>query len=291
MTEVAFHIVRPVIDNPIFRALMGIALLTGMDAVMKGQMQAQPLVQAVFMRFACGAAIILTIVAIVRPARPSPASLRANLVRVPVALMATLSFFLSVSILPLAEALAFAFLAPVFVAVFGVMLLREFIDRRIAIALAFGLAGMLVMVWPRLEGQTSHDLIGIGAALFSAVVYAFNLVLLRKLALHENPVTIVAFQNCGPALLLAIPAWLVWTPLGLRDLAMYGLAGSLAIAGLLVLTSAYAMAKAARLAAVDYTGLVWAALFGFVFFAEVPNLTTLAGAALIIAGAIAVSKR
>ena len=103
--------------------------------------------------------------------------------------------------------------------------------------------------------------------------------------------TIVAFQNCGPALVLAIPAYLVWVPLTLTDLAMYGLAGVLAISGLLMITSAFARAKAARLAAVDYTALVWAAGLGWIFFGEVPGVHTFAGAALIIAGALAVSRR
>ena len=65
---------------------------------------------------------------------------------------------------------------------------------------------MLVMVWPRLQGQVSGAGLGVAAALFSAVAYAFNLILLRRIALKEHPAVIVAFQNCGPALVLAIPA-------------------------------------------------------------------------------------
>lgn len=285
------RVVLPLRDNPVLRAIAGIALLTCMDAVMKGQMQGHPLIQAIFMRFACGAVVILAILAVVRPRRPTRASLIANLARIPVALLTTICFFYSVSVLPLAEALTLSFLSPLFVALFGIILLKEQVDRRIWVALAFGLAGMLVMVWPRLGAGMSGDTLGVLAALASAVTYAFNLVLLRRLALHEHPVTIVAFQNCGPALVLAVPAFLVWVPLTLRDLALYGLAGVLAIAGLLAITSAFAMAKAARLAAVEYTALIWAAGLGWTLFGEVPGLHTLAGAALIVAGALAVSRR
>jgi drug/metabolite transporter (DMT)-like permease len=285
------RVAGPVLDHPVIRAMAGVALLTFMDAVMKGQMQSHPLIQSVFMRFASGALIILAVLAIVRPPRPTRKSLKANLVRIPVALMSTLCFFYAVSVLPLAEALTLSFLSPLFVALFGIVLLKEHVDRRIWLALGFGLVGMLIMVWPRLDGGMRGDTLGVLAALSAAVIYAFNLVLLRRLALHEHPVIIVAFQNCGPALILAIPAFLVWVPLTLRDLALYGLAGVLAIGGLLILTSAFAMAKAARLAAVDYTALVWAAGLGWIFFSEVPGVHTFAGAALIVAGAMAVSRR
>ncbi len=88
------------------------------------------------------------------------------------------SFFYSIWVLPLAEALTLSFLAPVFVALLGGVLLKERIDGRILQALAFGLAGMLVMVWPRLQGHVSGASLGVAAALFSAVSYAFNLILL-----------------------------------------------------------------------------------------------------------------
>ncbi|HVK90189.1 MAG TPA: DMT family transporter, partial [Mycoplana sp.] len=184
-----------------------------------------------------------------------------------------------------------SFLAPVFVALLGGVLLKERIDGRILQALAFGLAGMLVMVWPRLQGHVSGASLGVAAALFSAVSYAFNLILLRSIATREHPTVIVAFQNIGPALCLAIPAAYFFVPMGLSDLAAYLGAGVLGVAGHLTLTSAYAKAAAARLAAIEYTALIWASLLGFFFFDEVPLYTTYAGALLIVAGAFAVSRR
>lgn len=285
---------RPFWKNPVLQAMAGIALLTCMDAVVKGRMKVLPFEQAIFMRFFCGALIILAVVAVVRPAMPTRNSLKANVIRIPIALMTTISFFYSVKVLPLAEALTLSFLSPLAVALFGILLLKEHVDRKVWAAMAFGFAGMLIMVWPRLGLQSApmdHNSLGVAAALFAAVTYALNVVLLRKLALHENPVTIVAFQNCGPALALAIPAFLVWQPLSPADVAWFALAGALAVSGFMTLTMAYAKAKAARLASVDYTALIWAAGLGWVFFSEIPGFNTIAGAALIIAGAMAVSRR
>lgn len=118
----------------------------------------------------------------------------------PVVILTAGSFFYSVSVLPLAEALTLSFLAPVFVALLGALILKERLDGRILQALGFGLAGMLVMVWPRLQGGVTGAELGVAAALFSAVSYAFNLILLRRIAVKEHPAIIVLFQNAGPAL-------------------------------------------------------------------------------------------
>jgi S-adenosylmethionine uptake transporter len=273
------------------RAALGIALLTAMDAVIKGQMREHPFIVALFMRFAMGGLCSLCVLAIARPAFPTRKSLIGNAIRVPVVVVTAGSFFYSISVLPLAEALTLSFLAPVFVALLGGLLLKEKLDSRIFTALGFGVAGMLVMVWPRLQGHMPGAELGVAAALFSAVAYAFNLVLLRRIALKEHPAVIVVFQNCGPALCLAVPAALAFVPMTLADLAAYGLAGMLAVGGHLMLTSAFARAEASRLAPIEYTALIWASLLGYLMFGEVPLITTWAGAVLIVAGAVAVSRR
>ncbi len=277
--------------GPALRALLGIALLTAMDAVVKAQMQSHPFIVALFMRFAMGGVCALAVLAILRPPAPTRASVIGNSIRVPVVVLTAGSFFYSISVLPLAEALTLAFLAPVFVALLGGLLLKERMDARIWQALGFGIAGMLVMVWPRLQGQVSGAGLGVAAALFSAVTYAFNLILLRRIALKEHPAVIVAFQNGGPALLLAVPAALAFVALTGHDVLVYLAAGALGVAGHLMLTSAFARAEASRLAPLEYTALIWASLLGYAFFDEVPLITTYAGAVLIVAGAIAISRR
>ncbi len=274
-----------------FRAALGIALLTAMDGVIKGQMQEHPFIVALFMRFLMGGICALAVLAIARPGKPTRGSLIGNVARVPLVVLTAGSFFYSVSVLPLAEALTLSFLAPVFVALLGGLLLKEKIDKRILQALGFGLAGMLVMVWPRLQGHVSGAGLGVAAALFSAVSYAFNLILLRRIAVREHPTVIVAFQNVGPAICLAVPAWYAFVPMGLGNLAAYLFAGALGVAGHLTLTSAYARAAASRLAPIEYTALIWASLLGFFIFSEVPLYTTYLGALLIVAGAVAVSRR
>jgi len=277
--------------NTALRAVLGIALLTAMDAVIKAQMQQHPFLLALFMRFAAGAFCAIIVVAVLRPKRPTRTSLIGNSARIPLVIVTAGSFFYSISVLPLAEALTLSFLAPVFVALLGALILKERLDGRILQALGFGLAGMLVMVWPRLQGGVTGAELGVAAALVSAVSYAFNLILLRTIAVKEHPAIIVLFQNAGPALCLAWPAYYVFQPMSAGDLFTYLCGGALGVAGHFSLTSAFARAPASRLAPIEYTALVWASLLGWFVFNEVPLWTTYAGAALIVAGAFAVSRR
>ena len=125
----------------------------------------------------------------------------------------------------------------------------------------------------------------------SAVTYALSMVLLRARAQTDPVVTIVTIQNVAPAAILLVPALLVWQQPSPADWDVLTLLGTLGVLGHLLMARAYAKAQAARLAPLEYTALLWASLFGFAFFGEVPTPTTLAGAALIIGGAVVASRR
>lgn len=276
---------------PVLMATLGIFLLTGMDAVVKAQMQTHPVVVSIFLRFVMGGLVALVAMAWLAPPRPTGPEIRANLLRVPLVVLTAGSFFYSISQLPLAEAISLSFLAPAFIAVLGVVLLKEKLDRNILLALAAGFGGMLVMLLPKLQEGITGSTLGVIAALFSAFAYAFNIILLRRLAVNQHPATIVAFQNWGPAVLLLPAAVWFWSSPDGADLAMFLLSGLLGTSGHLLLTYAFSRANASRLAPTEYTSLVWAAIIGFTMFGEVPTLYTFAGAALIVLGAFTLARR
>jgi len=287
----ARHMARVAAMPPVLMATLGIFLLTGMDAVVKAQMQTHPVVVSIFLRFVMGGLVALVAMAWLAPPRPTGPEIRANLLRVPLVVLTAGSFFYSISQLPLAEAISLSFLAPAFIAVLGVVLLKEKLDRNILLALAAGFAGMLVMLLPKLQEGITGSTLGVIAALFSAFAYAFNIILLRRLAVNQHPATIVAFQNWGPAVLLLPAAVWFWSSPEGADLAMFLLSGLLGTSGHLLLTYAFSRANASRLAPTEYTSLVWAAIIGFTMFGEVPTLYTFAGAALIVLGAFTLARR
>ncbi|HEV2558264.1 MAG TPA: DMT family transporter [Microvirga sp.] len=278
--------------GPALRATAGIALLAVMDAVIKGMAGHYPVLQVTFMRFIAGSIIVSAVVLAMRPGWPSRETVVANSMRSVVAVCTATSFFYALSQLPLAETLVLSFLAPTFVALFGLLLLKERVDGRIVAALAVGFVGTLVVV---LGGGGEEGGVrtwtGIAAALASAVLYALSVVLLRQRAQRDKFLHIVIFQNVGPMILVSPFGLAVWEPPAAHHLAWFGLMGVLGVSGHMLLTSAFAKAEAARLAPLEYTALIWAGLIGYAVFDEIPTLATFLGGALIIGAALLTSRR
>ena len=159
--------------GPALRAAAGIAVSLAMDAIIKGMAAHYAVPQVTFMRFACGTVVALGVVAAMRPGWPSRETVLANGLRSVVAVLTASSFFYALQQLPLAETLVLSFLAPMFVALFGRIFLRERVDGRIGIALVAGFIGTLVVVLGQNEASAAtRSTSGVVAALASAVLYA-----------------------------------------------------------------------------------------------------------------------
>src|SRR5918997_1270967 len=125
-------------------------------------------------------------------------------VRSVIAVVTAVSFFYALGQLPLAETLVLSFLSPMFIALFGLLMLKERVDARIIGAIAIGFAGTLIVVLGQTEeANSARSWTGVGAALLSAVTYALSLVLLRQRAQQDKFLHIVFFQNTGTAFLVA----------------------------------------------------------------------------------------
>jgi drug/metabolite transporter (DMT)-like permease len=282
-----------ILNSAALAALIGVAIISVMDALIKGVAARAPIFEIAFLRFVFGSITVALVIAYARPAIPSRETVLVNCGRAVLIVFNALCFFYALSVLPLAETLALAFLAPVFMALFGALLLREAIDRHVVISLVAGFAGMLIIVFGKAEAGTLDEAATWGAiaALSAAVSYALTMVLLRARARKDSLVVIVSLQNFVPAMILAIPASLVWVAPSAIDWLMLAVIGVLGVFGHLMLARAFARAEAAKLAPLDYTSMLWAVLFGYVFFAEVPTWFTLTGAGLIIVAAIVASQR
>ncbi|MGO4387359.1 DMT family transporter [Microvirga sp. 2YAF29] len=278
--------------GPALRAAAAIAVLSVMDAFIKGMSAYYPTFQVAFMRFAFGALVIGSALVVLRPGWPNRETFAANAVRAVVGVVTAVSFFYALGELPLAETLILSFLAPMFVALLGLVILKERVDLRIVGAIVIGFCGTLIVV----AGQTEEagavrSWTGVAAALGSAVTYAFSLVLLRQRAQKDSLLHIVAFMNIGPFILVAPFAAMVWQPIALEHLPWFVLMGVLAITGHVLLVTAYAKAEAARLAPLEYTALIWAVLIGYGAFSEIPTWATLGGGLLVILAAMLTTKR
>lgn len=283
---------RPLLTAALL-AIAAEALLTFMDALIKGLSPRYATLEIAFLRFAFGTVWASLLLAILRPGWPSAETVKANLSRSVLVVITATCFFFALGRLPLAETVALSFLSPVLMALFGGLILKETLDRSIMIALSAGLAGMLLIVGWRLGGGNYQPgaLAGVAALFVSTVTYALNIIVLRTRAQRDPAMIIVWFQSAAPALMLLAPALYVWTPPSPADLATFALVGALGVAGHFLLAHAFARAEAAQLAPLHYTTLIWGVLFGYLMFAEVPGLTTIAGATLIAVGAWVAQRR
>lgn len=271
---------------PIALAILGIGVLSAMDALIKLVGARYPTFQLVFLRFAFGFVVAGGLWLWMRPARPTAEAVRVNILRGFIGLATATSFFYALQTLPLAETIAFSFLSPLFLTAFGVLLLGETLLRSIVIGLGVGFAGMLVMVGGQGFGGSGLPMLGVMAAIGSAVTYALSLTLLRQRARQDALITIVTFQHVVPATMMLVPALLVWVPPSSTDLMIYAAMAVMGVGGHLLMGMAFKRAEASKLAVAEYSALVYAAALGFVFFDEVPGLATLAGTLLIVAGTL-----
>jgi S-adenosylmethionine uptake transporter len=283
----------PPLARIVLLAVAAEGLLTLMDALIKLLSARYPALQIAFLRFAFGLAGAALYAAWDRPPWPTREALYYNAVRAVLIVVTATTFFFALARLPLADAIALAFISPVLTALLGVSLLGERLDWRIAVALAAGFVGMLLIVGGKVgsAGLSSEVLAGAAAVLVSAIGYSLNVIVLRHRATRDPLSQIVLFQTLGPALLLALPGLWVWAPLTRGDTALFALVGAIGVAAHALLAHAFAHVEAGRLAPVGYVTLAWGVLLGFLLFGEVPGMATLGGAALIVLGTLLTQRR
>lgn len=278
---------------PFAAACLGIALYSAMDAVMKGLVIAIGAYAALFWRLGVGVALTGGLYAASRPVLPALRVVRIHAARSVVVAIMALAFFWGIGRVPLAEAIALSFIAPLIALALAALFLGEQVGRRSITAGLLGIAGVIVI----LTGQTDSAQRppdagwGVAAILTSAIFYAINLVMARHQAQHAEPREIAFFQNLfvltifalGAPFLLIIPDIAHWP-------AIIG-AAALAVTSLLLLSWANARAEAQQLVNVEYTAFIWAAIMGWLFFDEALTLATLGGTALIVTGCWIAARR
>ncbi|PKP89732.1 MAG: EamA family transporter [Alphaproteobacteria bacterium HGW-Alphaproteobacteria-14] len=278
---------------PFAAALTGIGFLSLMDAFMKEAALLIGAYTATVLRAGIGAAIIAPVWLARGPVWPSRAVLKLHLTRGVVSAFMALTFFFALTRLPLAEAIALSFMAPLLALYLAHVLLGEAISRAAIGASLLGFAGTLVIVGGRI-GQGRFDegaALGIASLFVSALLYAYNFIVIRRQAQVAGPIEITTFHSGIGGLVLLTLAPLLWTPPAGEALVPLLAAGALTVAGSLAIAWAYARAEASALVPTEYSGFVWATLFGWLFFREAVTLPTLAGTALIVAGCWLATRR
>ncbi|WP_374621759.1 DMT family transporter [Devosia sp.] len=196
--------------------------------------------------------------------------------------------FIALTRLPLPEAIAINYATPLLIVVFGALILKETVRLYRWSAVVVGLVGVGIILWPRLTVFSGGPLddAGIGAvmALLACVFAAFATIAVRTLVRTERSATVVLYFSIFTTFIgaLMLPfGWIDPTPEQWVMLTVAGIAGGIAQ---ILLTESYRHADVSLVAPFEYTSLLLSLGVGYLFFAEVPTLTMLVGA-LIVVGA------
>jgi len=204
--------------------------------------------------------------------------------------------FAGLGLLPLPEVTAIGYAAPLLTVIFAAMFLGEEVRAFRLGTVALGMVGVLIVLSPRLAATpdaaaSSREALGAIVVLMGAVCAALAQVFVRKLVATERTSAIVFwFSVTASALsLLTLPfGWVVPTPAEATLLVAAGLCGGV---GQILLTSSYRHADASVVAPFEYASMLLAIGIGYAVFGEVPTLTMLAGAALVILAGILIIWR
>lgn len=198
----------------------------------------------------------------------------------------TMGFFvLGLTMLPLAEATAIAFVAPLFVTLLSVPLLGERIARPVLAASALGFVGVVIVVRPGGDAFNAGALSMVAAAL----CYALTMITARRYGGRESFWALVFYISLVPMLVAAATLPWVWRMPDPWHWPAFLAAGILGVGSTGFITLAFRYTPAAIAAPFDYTALIWAALLGWWVWGELPDIWVLAGSVLIISSGLAIA--
>lgn len=292
--KVEDHSSKPIIG--VILKIMAIFLFTVLGAVIKATSDEVPPGQAIFFRSFFAIPVILLWLTQRRELRVGlvPNALSGHVMRGIIGCTAMGLTFTGLGMLPLPEVTAIGFAAPIFTLVLAAILLGERIKFIRLTAVAVGLVGVIIILWPRLSGTSNlEDTATIGALLILVATLMRSLVQIhiRQMVQSEHTAAIVFYFSMLAAglSLLTIPfGWVVPSTQTIALLIMAGFIGGVAQ---ILATSAYRYGTASMLAPYDYTSMIFAIIIGYVWFKELPTAMMLIGSALVIGAGVLVIWR
>ena len=209
-----------------------------------------------------------------------------QILRVVVTTLDTALFYAAVVYLPLADVMSFYMAGPIYVAALSHFLLGEKVGWRRWAAILIGFCGVLIMLKPSSSAFTAASVF----ALAGSVAFAFAIILSRVLR-GTSDTTLVTWQTLG-TLVVGLALMIGnWQPPSALDIGAMQLLGVVSCAAHLLITRALKLAPASTLAPLHYTLLLWAVVFGLVFFGDVPGPRILGGAAIVVVAGLFIFHR
>lgn len=281
------NLARSTVTAGILFMLASITLYSCLDALAKWTVTIYAAAQFLLIRSTTSIAVLLPFVA-----RNNFAALKnvprpgLQAMRIALAVTEVILFFTAIYYLPLAETITCYLSAPIIVVALSAIFLGEKVGWRRWSAVLVGFIGVVIAMRPSTSSISFGALVAVAGAFCSAVL------MLVTRQLRGTSQTFMAFSHiCGTFAFGAVFAPFQWVTPELSHVGIFLVAGLISVGGLLCANRALALAPASALAPYKFTAILFAALFGYLVFGDVPQLSTIVGAAIIVASGLYIFMR
>ena len=278
-------------QTPVMRGIVLMCLSTVAFSIMHGLVrfvsEVLPPFQIAFFRNFFGLAFLLPLLMRSRFAVLRTKQIGLHALRGVINMAAMLMFFTALSISPIAKVTALGFTAPIFMAILAVIVLGERFRIYRWSAIFLGFVGMLIILRPGLVVIDTGALLVIG----SAVLWAVAMLIIKIQSRTESSLTIVAYMGIFLGVFSIAPALWVWQPFELQTLGLMALIGLFGSIAQMAISESLKETDPTALMPFDFLKLIWTAMIGAWFFAEIPDIFTWIGATVIFSSGLFIAFR
>ena len=278
-------------QTPVMRGIVLMCLSTVAFSIMHGLVrfvsEVLPPFQIAFFRNVFGLAFLLPLLMRSRFAILRTKQIGLHALRGVINMAAMLMFFTALSISPIAKVTALGFTAPIFMAILAVLVLGERFRIYRWSAIFLGFVGMLIILRPGLVAIDTGALLVTG----SAALWAVAMIIIKIQSRTESSLTIVAYMGIFLGVFSIAPALWVWQPFGLKTLGLMVLIGLFGSIAQMAISQSLKETDPTALMPFDFLKLIWTAMIGAWFFAEIPDIYTWIGATVIFSSGLFIAFR
>jgi len=267
--------------------LLAVLGFVSLDTLAKLLSETYPVWQVVWARYAFHLVLIVVVLRGALPRTLRTSRMPLQLLRSLLLVLTTGLFFLGLRLMPLADAAAVMLLAPLFITALSVPLLQEKVGPRRWAGVLVGLTGALIVIRPGSDVFAYAALLPLAAAL----VNAFYHIATRLLSHSDSSMTTLTYSSLVGAAVMTLGLHYFWVTPDLTGWLMMIGVGIIGGTSHFFLIKAYSEAPAAVVAPFGYSNIVWAVIFGFVVWGDLPDAWTLLGAAILVASGLYVFHR
>lgn len=280
----------PVDDNVtlgIVYMLLTTLFFVSLDASAKYLLQSLPVPQVVWARFVFHLVIVSALLGPRLARFVRSGTIRLQLVRGVLMLVTNGMFFLGLQFASLTTATSITFLGPIIVTILSIPLLGETVGLRRWAGVVCGFIGAMIIIRP---GSGLLDIAGI-FFLGTAFSHACYQIITRKIRTIDHPYTTVFYTAVPGALIMSMWMPFVWVEPNLQQWGIMALLGACGAIGHFFLIKSLQAAPAAAVVPFSYASLIWATLYGYTLFGDLPDLWTIVGAAIIASSGLYIFYR